>query len=479
MTGLAIRDLTGSPYEFLKNENVQKSWEFLVKNRMFVLTAGSQASKSESGIVEGHAYAILDVQEVARNGGSVRLIQLRNPWGQGEWKGRWSDGSSEWSEDVKKKLKYQNKDDGIFWMQVEDFVSSFEEVCVNKLHEDYIYSSRRVRGHQQGFMKFYSTVANQHTYVTLSQKDKRFGRQQYSLVRCILWKGARGQKIQVIGDAFGCHRDLTVELNLKDKDSYGLYYEVDWADNADRQLVVSAYSQYETLFDDAEPIKIKEEQELLLSQLLDGSNTSKCEIQRYPENNLVAKLSATCGGYVFIRYSNNTDSSTLFENLKLTNVKNLTNTDRTKITLDHKVQLPPKKTHILFFRISPEEQGAFNYSQEYSYRIISKVTDEELLELAEKKPNRTIQRKNGKELLEVFVYDYMYDEGLAIVYKNKGINVYEEKLQLELENLKSDQTTFHIILKTQEKYLIRLETVNQSKPISYSSSYVGGYMQRK
>jgi calpain-15 len=33
LTGQAIRDLTGSPYEFLKNEDVKRTWEFLVSNQ--------------------------------------------------------------------------------------------------------------------------------------------------------------------------------------------------------------------------------------------------------------------------------------------------------------------------------------------------------------------------------------------------------------------------------------------------------------
>ena len=39
--------------------------------------AGSDTNTSESGIVEGHAYSVLDARDVEGN----QLIQLRNPWG--------------------------------------------------------------------------------------------------------------------------------------------------------------------------------------------------------------------------------------------------------------------------------------------------------------------------------------------------------------------------------------------------------------
>lgn len=57
--------------------------------------AGSDTDTSEMGIVQGHAYSVLDVYEVEGN----KLIQLRNPWGEEtEWLGAWSDKSKEWTE---------------------------------------------------------------------------------------------------------------------------------------------------------------------------------------------------------------------------------------------------------------------------------------------------------------------------------------------------------------------------------------------
>lgn len=37
----------------------------------------------------------------------LRLMQLRNPWGEGEWKGRWSDKSPLWTKRIKAKLNLQ------------------------------------------------------------------------------------------------------------------------------------------------------------------------------------------------------------------------------------------------------------------------------------------------------------------------------------------------------------------------------------
>merc|ERR1711916_393231 len=70
----------------------------------------------------------------ASNG--VKLIQARNPWGEREWKGDWSDSSPLWTAELKKELDWENKDDGIFWMSLEDFVDQFTHFYGVRLYED-------------------------------------------------------------------------------------------------------------------------------------------------------------------------------------------------------------------------------------------------------------------------------------------------------------------------------------------------------
>lgn len=51
------------------------------------------------GLVLNHAYGLLNVAEVpliGAGGGIVRLLHLRNPWGETEWKGKWSSGAPQW-----------------------------------------------------------------------------------------------------------------------------------------------------------------------------------------------------------------------------------------------------------------------------------------------------------------------------------------------------------------------------------------------
>eukprot|EP00929_Paragymnodinium_shiwhaense_P119068 TRINITY_DN90957_c0_g1_i1.p1 TRINITY_DN90957_c0_g1~~TRINITY_DN90957_c0_g1_i1.p1 ORF type:complete len:702 (-),score=115.06 TRINITY_DN90957_c0_g1_i1:215-2320(-) len=74
-----------------------------------------------SGICDGHAYSVLGTAEIQSGCGYERLVKLRNPWGEGEWRGRFSDGSSAWTEEAAAQVDLEKADDGAFWMELSDF----------------------------------------------------------------------------------------------------------------------------------------------------------------------------------------------------------------------------------------------------------------------------------------------------------------------------------------------------------------------
>jgi hypothetical protein len=64
------------------------------------------------------------------NGQPLRLVQLANPWGSGEWKGDWADynifnkglASGKWAEnpELSKRIGVVRRDEGSFWMSYEE-----------------------------------------------------------------------------------------------------------------------------------------------------------------------------------------------------------------------------------------------------------------------------------------------------------------------------------------------------------------------
>ena len=75
-------------------------------------------------------------------GAAVRLLRLRNPWGQGhgEWRGAWSDNAPEWKtvdEAGRRQLDVQFGPDGEFWMRLDDYINYFHTTSVCSLAPDF------------------------------------------------------------------------------------------------------------------------------------------------------------------------------------------------------------------------------------------------------------------------------------------------------------------------------------------------------
>lgn len=106
--------------------------------------SGSDSDVSPLGIVQGHAYSILDVATIDGN----NLVQLRNPWGEDtEWTGAWGDKSDKWNERRKKEAYRRMKDqvgrvdligkqDGIFWMSFSDFYMNFDQLFLCRFFDN-------------------------------------------------------------------------------------------------------------------------------------------------------------------------------------------------------------------------------------------------------------------------------------------------------------------------------------------------------
>ena len=215
-----------------KEDGIWSAFENAQK-KGFLMTAGTSGdtfslSMEEVGLVPGHAYTVLEVKEVMTSNGKQKLVHLRNPWGNGEWSGAWSDGSKKWTEDLKKLCNnHEDKDDGSFWMSFEDFFKYFIIAGICHLYQDYNYSTLHVFRKSASKGAYLSKIIidedNIHCFLTLHQKNPRVilrdGKYQKPVLAYLMLLDSN---CKYISAKYGSTQNITIEANL----NKGVYYMI-------------------------------------------------------------------------------------------------------------------------------------------------------------------------------------------------------------------------------------------------------------
>ncbi|XP_036610897.1 calpain-2 catalytic subunit [Trichosurus vulpecula] len=93
-------------------------------------------------LVKGHAYSVTGAEEVEFRGSLQKLIRIRNPWGEVEWTGKWSDNCPNWNSiDPDERERLTRKfEDGEFWMSFGDFLRHYSRLEICNLTPDTLIS---------------------------------------------------------------------------------------------------------------------------------------------------------------------------------------------------------------------------------------------------------------------------------------------------------------------------------------------------
>ena len=126
-------------------------WETMYESEKkgYIMTAGTSSdiynlNLDGVGLSAGHAYTVLGVMKIQTANGEEKVVHLRNPYGNGEFNGDWSDYSKKWTPELKEKYNLVIKDDGDFYMSFDDFLNYYVTLGICKLHPGYKTTSMRM-----------------------------------------------------------------------------------------------------------------------------------------------------------------------------------------------------------------------------------------------------------------------------------------------------------------------------------------------
>lgn len=153
-----LQDLTGAPTETVVFQHVhfdrEVFWARLLSFASAGFLMGVATAGGGDGLVGSHAYSVLDIMDLQEcvigaqptltelwgpekrrkvERTCVRLVRIRNPWGQKEWKGSWSATSEKWTTALRTRLQHHKtfaKGDGTFFMSYDDMLQRFHHMDV-------------------------------------------------------------------------------------------------------------------------------------------------------------------------------------------------------------------------------------------------------------------------------------------------------------------------------------------------------------
>ncbi|KAJ6629852.1 hypothetical protein B0H10DRAFT_1903736 [Mycena sp. CBHHK59/15] len=264
-------DLTGGVSSFIQCKDIldkDKFWnEELMKancDRIFACsfrglspTRSGNFNATINGLWGNHSYSVLRTLEYM----GKRFLVVRNPRGQAEWTGPWSDGSKEWSPewmDALPLLGHIFGDPGKFVMEYKDFLACFEQVDRTRLFDaswtmrcDWVrVPSRPFPGSALGYGDLcfaFSISETTFTIIVLSQLDGRYFKgivpPCYWNFDFLLYKKGQKEPVDVSSHSRFTSRSVSLELQLDEGDYVVHIYSQFFLSCPDFQTDIDGWSQ--------------------------------------------------------------------------------------------------------------------------------------------------------------------------------------------------------------------------------------------
>ena len=233
----------------IKQNQKEEIWNKISdgEKKGFLMTAGTSGSEDveEVGLAPGHAYTVLGVHVIKNE----RVLRLRNPWGEGEFNGDWSDTSSKWDEKLKQEFHYYEKDDGDFFMGYKDFLKYYVTMGFAKIHPKNVTTNVKIDKSKNNKCQLIKATVNDDdtlVYFQLYGKNPRIPNKKGEYPVCALSNIILTDKnYNYIASSAGNDMHICVEQTLK-KGEYYIFADANFRYNTkimtNHGYTVTAYS---------------------------------------------------------------------------------------------------------------------------------------------------------------------------------------------------------------------------------------------
>ena len=379
----SLFDFTGAPTKVVWCDE-DHLWPTILKGeaKNWIMTTGANPAVEKEdvtaeGIVTNQSYSLLAGIEFEdkESGGLVKLVKLRDPHGTREWKGKWSDDSKEFERiPTKYTEEGRNKNDGIFFMDFEDFKKNFVNVQFCIVDDDFKYSYvvSKVSKKQGTCFRVKITKKGRYFFAVLQKHEKKYSRKiqdddfDYSRATMVVAKKT-AENYQYVCGAFQKQYEmcnLSKENEEIDVGEYLVWVKCQLKYSEEDKFTLSVYGS-----DSVEISQIKKEKDFLEKVYLDYSKQCKNVKKVEGVEGCEIRDEITKDGYAFVAVRNGNKEKKVnceirFINLKenLLKVKGKPHEEVKKFSLD------PNSEKILLLRMEWHKEAK---TQFYEAHIVA------------------------------------------------------------------------------------------------------------
>lgn len=200
------------------------------------------------GLVPGHAYTVISLYEIDK----LKLIKIRNPWGQFEWNGDFSDKSNDWNPKLKEIVGWTDKDDGIFYMKFADFLKYYPYSFICKFEREFKYCWKRYSQTPDETMVVTKIQIKRpiKIMINLHQKSARifsdipnYKTNMSRIILCRYYKN-RAQCYEYVSSHATSGEKLHLEFAKLEEGEYHIFTHVNWPFKGfENDYVISTYAE--------------------------------------------------------------------------------------------------------------------------------------------------------------------------------------------------------------------------------------------